>query len=264
VIRKILLSAYESSEAEVKAAAKPDYKVIVICITVAFCLTMIKYFGDPQFFLGFLRSLGADSMAGWFEDRISIDPNAALYRLVHWVSCVIFFYVVPPFLIIRFVFHEQLSGYGLSLKGAFKDVKLYAIMLCVMIPLVVYFSRTASFQARYPFYDVQAGESFFPNLFAWELLYFIQFFALEFFFRGFMLHGTKQRFGYYSVFVMTIPYCMIHFGKPFPETIAAIIAGVVLGTLSLKSRSIWLGVAIHYSVAITMDLCSLYQKGLLI
>jgi phosphoglucosamine mutase len=42
---------------------------------------------------------------------------------------------------------------------------------------------------------------------------------------------------------------------------AAIVAGLVLGVLSLKSNSIWLGVAIHFSVAITMDFCSLWQKG---
>ena len=78
-----------------------------------------------------------------------------------------------------------------------------------------------------------------------------------------MLHGNKKRFGFYSILVMTIPYCMIHFGKPLPETLAAIIAGVVLGVLSLKSNSIWLGVAIHFSVAITMDFCSLWQSGLL-
>jgi len=62
---------------------------------------------------------------------------------------------------------------------------------------------------------------------------------------------------------MTIPYCMIHFGKPLPETLAAIIAGVVLGVLSLKINIIWLGVAIHFSVAITMDFCFLWQNGLL-
>lgn len=236
---------------------------MLICITVALCLSLIKYLGDPNFFLISLQNLGLSSMALKFNDLISFDQDAELWRLIHWISCVIFFYIVPPFILIRFVFKEKLSVYGLSLKGAFKDVKIYLLMLCVMIPLVLYFSRTESFQARYPFYDLKPGESFYPNLLIWEILYFIQFFALEFFFRGFMLHGTKQRFGFYSVFVMTIPYCMIHFGKPFPETIAAIIAGVVLGTLSLKSRSIWLGVAIHYSVAITMDLCSLWQKGLL-
>jgi membrane protease YdiL (CAAX protease family) len=175
----------------------------------------------------------------------------------------ILFYFVLPVLIIKLVFRQNLSEYGLSFRGAFKDYKLYVYMLIVMIPLVLFFSRTASFQMRYPFYDIQKGEPFYPNFIIWEVFYFLQFFALEFFFRGFMLHGTKQRFGFYSVFVMTIPYCMIHFGKPLPETIAAIIAGIVLGTLSLKSRSIWMGVAIHYSVAITMDLCAMYQKGLL-
>lgn len=236
---------------------------MLICITVAFSLSMIRYLGDPKFLIQFLQNIGLNSFANSFENLTTINPNAELYRLVYWASNVIFFYVVPPFILIKLVFKEKFSEYGLSLKGAFNDNKIYIIMLLVMIPLVLFFSRTESFQERYPFYSLQKGESFYPNLFIWEIVYFIQFFALEFFFRGFMLHGTKQRFGFYSVFVMTIPYCMIHFGKPFPETIAAIIAGVVLGTLSLKSRSIWLGVAIHYTVAITMDLCSLFQKDLL-
>jgi len=50
---------------------------------------------------------------------------------------------------------------------------------------------------------------------------------------------------------------MIHFGKPFLETMAAILAGVVLGTLSMKTRSIWSGFLIHVSVAISMDMAAL-------
>ncbi|MBK6986723.1 MAG: CPBP family intramembrane metalloprotease [Bacteroidetes bacterium] len=185
-----------------------------------------------------------------------------MYQLLFWVGVIIFFYILPPVLLITFVFKEKLADYGLSFKGAFKDYKLYVLMLLVMIPLVLYFSRTASFQARYPFYNLKNGEGFYPNFIIWELFYFIQFFALEFF-RGFMVHGTKQRFGFYSIFVMMIPYCMIHFGKPMPETIAAIVAGIVLGILSLKSKSIWMGVAIHCTVAITMDICALWQKGMI-
>ena len=235
---------------------------MLICIIVAFSLTMIKYMGDYKFLLSILKSCGFTDFASSFENLMTNNSNSELYRLIYWAGNVIFFYLIPPFILIKFVFKENFSSYGLSITGAFKDYKIYVIMLCVMIPLVLFFSRTQSFQERYPFYDVRQAESFYPNLFIWEIVYFIQFFALEFFFRGFMLHGTKQQFGYYSVFVMTIPYCMIHFGKPFPETLAAIIAGVILGTLSLKSRSIWLGVAIHFSVAITMDICSLWQKGL--
>jgi len=263
MIKNIFTTAYSSAELEVLERGKPDYKVMLICVTVAFSLTMIKYIGDVNFTIGLLEGTSSVNFTRYFKDLMTINKNAQLYRLLYWVSIMIVFYFIFPLIIIKYIFRQKLSDYGLRIKGAFKDYKLYVLMLCFMIPLVVFFSRTESFQQRYPFYDIQKGESFYPNFIIWEVFYFLQFFALEFFFRGFMLHGTKQRFGFYSVFVMTIPYCMIHFGKPLPETIAAIIAGIVLGTLSLKSKSIWLGVAIHYSVAITMDLCAMYQKGLL-
>ena len=54
-----------------------------------------------------------------------------------------------------------------------------------------------------------------------------------------MLHGIKKQFGFYSIFIMIIPYVMIHFNKPFPEIIGAIFAGLILGVLSLQ-KSIYL------------------------
>jgi hypothetical protein len=60
-----------------------------------------------------------------------------------------------------------------------------------------------------------------------------------------------------AIFVMIIPYCMIHYGKPMAETLGAIIAGTVLGTLAMRTRSIWGGVLIHVGVAVTMDLLAL-------
>jgi len=56
-----------------------------------------------------------------------------------------------------------------------------------------------------------------------------------------------------------VPYCMIHYGKPFAETMGAIVAGIVLGTLAMKTRSIWSGFLIHVSVAISMDVAALMQ-----
>jgi membrane protease YdiL (CAAX protease family) len=150
-----------------------------------------------------------------------------------------------------------LSEMGLRLRGSLEGWQLYVIMLFIMIPLVYYFSGTSSFQSRYPFYKMRPDEDIWPNFVLWEVVYFMQFLALEFFFRGFITLGTRKSFGFLSIFIMTIPYCMIHFGKPMPETIAAIVAGIVLGTLSMKSRSVLLGVLIHYTVAITMDLMAL-------
>ena len=56
---------------------------------------------------------------------------------------------------------------------------------------------------------------------------------------------------------MIIPYCMIHYGKPLPETLGAIGAGILLGTIAMRTRSIWGGVIIHVAVAVTMDVLAL-------
>ena len=55
---------------------------------------------------------------------------------------------------------------------------------------------------------------------------------------------------------------MIHFGKPISETAGAIIAGIVLGFLSLNTNSILLGILVHVTVALTMDICALWRSGL--
>ena len=136
-------------------------------------------------------------------------------------------------------------------------------MLGVMVPVLLYISTTERFLTYYPFYKLQSGEPLWPRFCIWEAFYVLQFFALEFFFRGFLVLGLRHRFGFYAIFAMMVPYCMIHFGKPMPETFAAIIAGIVLGFMSLKTRSIWLGAGIHVAVALGMDFLSLWRNGLL-
>jgi len=95
----------------------------------------------------------------------------------------------------------------------------------------------------------------------WELSYGIYFLVLEFFFRGFMIFSLARYLGSFSIFVMTIPYVMVHFGKPFAETLGSIIAGIFLGTLALRTRSIFGGVFIHITIAWSMDILALLQKG---
>ena len=263
MIKKIFTQAHDSAEKSVEKSSSPDYKVMLICITVAFSLTLINYLGNYKAAVSFLQSTGFTDLSIHFQNLMTLNRTAQLNRLAYWISIIMAFYVLLPTLVIKFILKEKLGDYGLKVRGAIKDYRIYLLMLCIMIPIIWFFSRTAGFQARYPFYEIRKGEPLYPGLFVWELLYLSQFFAVEFFFRGFMLHGTKRQFGFYSVFAMTIPYCMVHFGKPMPEALAAIVAGIVLGTFSLKSGSIWLGVAIHFSVALTMDLCSLWQKGLL-
>jgi len=56
---------------------------------------------------------------------------------------------------------------------------------------------------------------------------------------------------------------MLHFTKPWLEATGAILFGLFLGVLAFRSRSIWGGVMVHISIALSMDIASLLQtKGL--
>jgi uncharacterized protein len=266
LIRRLFSETFHREEELVKQQSPVsnfDWKTIVILVWTAIGMAIIRYYGNPRFFAEILEDRGFKESADELREWVTGTGYTQLHHLGWWVGTMFLVYFFVPLLLVRFVFKEPLANYGLSFKGAFKQWWLYALMLAIMIPLVVFFSTTKSFQDRYPFYNPAYDSSLWPNFWMWEAMYFGQFIALEFFFRGFMTLGLRHRFGYYSIFVMTIPYCMIHFGKPMPETIGAIIAGIILGTLSMKSRSIWLGVLIHYSIAITMDLCSLWRKDML-
>lgn len=242
-------------------AGKIDRKIVIILLLVPFNLTMIRYWGmsDAHTWLqGLFRLLGDPTPLTTWSSIFRLGPYARLYSLLYWVFCTGLGYFVVPALVIKFVFKESLSEYGISFnKRILRHLPIYLALYGIVLPFVYLVSFSPSFLKTYPFYD-HAGRSFF-DFFVWELAYAYQFFTLEFFFRGFILHGLKHRFGAYAIMLMVVPYCMIHYGKPFPETLGAILAGLVLGSLALWTRSIWLGFMIHVSVALTMDVLAVHR-----
>ena len=190
------------------------------------------------------------------------EENRQLVRLTYWAGSLYILYVGIPVLLLKTIVRRPPTEYGLKMRGAGQHAWVYGLLFLGLLPFVVLASYRESFQYTYPFYHLRPDEALWPRLFIWELLYALQFVSLEFYFRGFLVHGTKRTCGPYSVLLMTIPYCMIHYGKPMPEALGAIGAGIVLGFLSLKTRSVWMGAAIHIGVAWTMDtLAILHMHG---
>lgn len=243
---------------------KSGFKVALICTAVALSLTLNRYLGDYRFILSLLHNMELYELNAIFSSFMLDHHNAQLHQLIYWAASIILFYFISPILLIVFILKERLTEYGFAIHFSWDSYRPYLHMLIIMVPIIGYFSGTQSFLAGYPFYSVERTEQLYPNFIIWQFFYFLQFIALEFLFRGFLLHGTKGKFGFYAIFVMMIPYCMIHFGKPLAETIGAIVAGIVLGIMSLKTRSIWPGVMLHYGIAIMMDLSVLYRKGMLL
>ena len=190
--------------------------------------------------------------------RSDVARYERLIQNITWSIGCFFFYFVIPALVVRLVFRERLRDHGLTAKGFFRHLWIYAILFAPVALLVWIVSYQEAFQSSYPFYKRPFGLT---DFLVWELFYGLQFFSLEFFFRGFMLAGLRPKLGRYAIFAMVVPYVMIHFQKPFLETTGAFVAGTILGTLALRTRTIWGGVAIHVAVAVTMDVAALLQKG---
>lgn len=237
-----------------------DRRAIFALVYAAVGLTCITYFKNPEYLAAILAQTQFASVG-----KEAVNPtNTNLYGLIWWVFVSVFFYFVIPALFVRFVQRRKLSDVGLSMSIEKGFLKLLFVCIAIMLPLVYLMSLTASFSGKYPFLKVYNGEPYFSSsLLIWELMYFLQFFGLEFFFRGFLVHSLKPALGFYSIFVMTVPYCMIHFQKPMPETFAAIFAGIFLGWISFKNGTIWLGLLLHCAVAFSMDILALLNKGLL-
>ena len=237
-----------------------DRRTVFAFVYAAVGLTCISYFKNPYYLAAILSS-------SQFEE-IGIEAarptNNNLYSLIWWVFVSVTVYFVVPVIIIKFVQKRKLSEIGLAfaIEKGFASILLKCVL--IMLPLIYLMSLTAGFSAKYPFLKVYNGDPYLSTtLLIWELVYFLQFFGLEFFFRGFLLHSFKPTLGFYSIFAMTVPYTMIHFQKPMAETFAAIFAGIFLGWLSYKNGTIWIGLVLHCIVAFSMDILALYNKGLL-
>ena len=173
-----------------------------------------------------------------------------------WGAASTLFRIVVPLAIIVVVLRLRPVDFGYRLKGIRSHLPLYGLLYLLMLPILVWVSTFESFLQTYPFYDL-AGEGGL-QFWLYQGGYMLQFVALEAFFRGYMVFGLRERFGAANaVMIMTIPYVMIHFGKPVPEVFAAIGAGLILGHLALRSKSFVPGVFLHIAVALTMDVLAI-------
>lgn len=268
--RRMDEEAAEEREARRAAGKGYDYRPLVVLASGAVFLTLMEYFGGS----GTLRRLidafhppGTPVEAGgfWaallsppFGVRGSLHEARSLVEFGYWSGWRVLGYLVLP-AFVTWAMREKVRDHGLETRGWMKHAWIYVLAYAVVLVCVVVVSYTDEFSTYYPFYKL-ASRSWFDFV-AWELLYAAQFFSLEFFFRGWWLKACKSMMGSHAIFAMVVPYCMIHFGKPWSEALAAIIAGIVLGTLAMKTRSIWSGFLIHVSVAISMDVAALLQTS---
>lgn len=213
------------------------------------CLFILWHYGRLPFFYEHIAPAIGD------------DPDIALYAHLHLTAASVVTRSLLPLFFIIVLFRERPGDWGYRLKGTLGLGWIYLGLLAVMLPVIWFASGTEAFQSNYPQYSGAREDTL--RFIIYEASYFLLFLSGESFWRGYMVFGLKPKFGYYAIFIMTMPYCMVHWGKPWPETMGAIVTGCVLGYLALRHKSFWLGVALHFSIAFLMDFFSLMRQGAL-
>jgi hypothetical protein len=247
-----------------------DRRALAILVTVPISMTLLEYFGLPWHYTRWSQRMPRVTAAppphgtAWmFGVRLPGPPGLQPY--LWWgLSCIVLMVILP--MIVGAFAGASPRQLGVRIRGTGRDAWTYLVLFLVFIPVVWLVSHGSEFIKTYPFYkpwqQVRPGHwdgRLDAAFFVFEAVYCLQFFAIEFFFRGFIVLGLKPRLGMASVLVMLAPYCMIHYYKPFPEAMGAIGAGLILGLLSWRTGTILYGWFLHYSVALTMDLLGLQR-----
>jgi len=258
-----LAAAFAAIDAEAQAERSrhpgAERRAAVALLTVAVCLLLIHYLKFATSFEAFLEWFGRQTGDPGLIGVLRHGRWYALYTELWWGAVHLLGYVVLPVLVIRFILRERVRDFGLHWNETARYAGWYLLLAAPIIGFAFLASYRQDFLEHYPFYRLAFRSGF--DLLAWEVIYLLQFAFLEFFFRGFFLHACKPAFGANAVFVMVVPYLMIHFAKPWLEASGAILFGLFLGVLALRSRSIWGGTLVHMGVALSMDLLALMQTG---
>lgn len=237
------------------AAGKYDLRPAVGLVLCALILTMQEYFGGRLFFDATVRPLLLRAQLG---EKLGMFKYDELWGFGWWAGTRIGGYLLPLALWKVFFPKDSILDFGLRTKGFFKHAWIYALFLAAVLPAMYVVSREPDFGSYYPFYKLSSRS--WADLLIWEAMYFLQFFALEVFFRGFWLGMLRKSMGSGALFAMAVPYCMIHYGKPYLEAMGAIVAGIALGSLSMKTKSIYQGFLVHVTVAGLMDWLALSHR----
>ena len=230
---------YRDFVRDVKAEATP----FIVLIASAVALIAVKYLVMPLWF------------HEWFPEAFR-----ALSSFVWWAGVYVLAWFLVPLGVARW---RGMSGkhLGLTVGGLIPKLWMYGVLYLLAMGFVATASTRPAFLQMYPF--IRAGEVpawSWTLLMAFWALYTVQFFCVEFFFRGFIIFMLRPRFGYAAIAVMIVPYGMIHFDKPMPEAIAAVVGGTILGWLALRTNSIWGGVLLHIAIALSMDTLAMLQN----
>jgi membrane protease YdiL (CAAX protease family) len=219
---------------------KENRKPTIILLSAPVILTTFRYYGTKEFYLNHL------------VPAFSLFGNGELTSALYTFSSSLILLGLLPALMIKFIFHEPLSLYGVHLGDWQFGAKAFLVLGPIMMALSYPSSRMESFVAEYPLYK-EAGVSL-PFFIVYSLFYLVYYLGWEFFFRGYMQFGLKERLGdAKAILVQTLASCLLHIGKPDAEIYSSILGGIVFGMIVFRAQSLLPVLLLHWLLGVSLD-----------
>lgn len=211
---------------------------LILLISPVLIITW-KYYGTKAFYLAHLTAWSVFNNPDWTGATYSFFTGLVLFGLV-------------PILIIKFVFHEPLSLYGVQ-RGDWKfGLLAVAVMAPVMIALTYPSAKDPEFLAEYPLFKGAGASAMIFSSHA--LLYLTYYLGYEMLMRGFIQFGLRSQLGdWNAILVQTAISSLFHIGKPSGEIYSSIIGGIIWGIVVFRSRSLWYVLAVHWLLGVSLD-----------
>jgi membrane protease YdiL (CAAX protease family) len=154
------------------------------------------------------------------------------------------YYLIVPLTAGWLLFRDKPRDYGIRLGHWKPSIILILVCLAAMALILYGASKMPEFRSYYSGYAKSWSELLLDAalyMFAWEFL-----------FRGYMLFGLEKSIGKSAIFVQAIPFVLLHFGKPFLETLFCIPGGFILGYVAYRTRSFLPCFIIHFGIYVGM------------
>jgi len=154
------------------------------------------------------------------------------------------YYLLVPLAAGWLLFRDKPWDYGIRIGHWKSSIIITAACLAAMALILYGTGKMPEFRSYYHRYAID-----WPELLLNHSLYI---FAWEFLFRGYMLFGLEKSIGKNAIFVQTIPFVLLHLGKPFLETLACIPGGFIFGYVAYRTRSFLPCFIIHFGIYVMM------------
>lgn len=222
---------------------RKDLHYYVLLLSAPVLLTVYRYFFEAQQ----IATYGS----------FSFTENHTTFFILQFIS---FFFLVCFIPIVYLVFTQRHKSAVDFLKLG--DWKSGTLILSMALPITCLISYASSLQLDFMNeYPLSKHLNTRNEIIRYEICYTLFYYiSWEFFFRGFLLFGLKDRYGIMTaILIQTISSCLVHIGKPAHEILASIPAGIIFGAIAIRTGSIWYTFTIHAVLGVGLDLFILFK-----